>query len=37
MYDITRDIAEKIETQVNYAGEIKVIGIWENKIVEYAR
>lgn len=37
MYDITREITDKIETQVNYAGEIKVIGIWEDKIIEYAR
>lgn len=37
MYDITREITEKIESDVKYAGEIKIIGIWEDKIVEYAR
>ena len=36
MYDITNGIAQKIESTVNYAGEIKIIGIWENKIIEYA-
>jgi ribonuclease Y len=37
MLSLVQDIAQKIQTTVNYPGEIKVIGFWENKIVEYAR
>jgi ribonucrease Y len=33
---LTRRIAKKIESTVNYPGEIKVIGLWEGKVVEYA-
>jgi ribonucrease Y len=36
VHEITKEIANKIETDVKYPGEIKVIGIWEDKIVQYA-
>lgn len=36
MYDIVRDITKRIQTEVKYPGEIKVVGLWEEKIVEYA-
>jgi len=34
---IARDIAKKIENDLNYPGEIKVTVIRENKIIDYAR
>jgi len=37
MHDITRGIAQNIQVDVKYPGEIKVVGMWEDKIVEYAR
>jgi len=37
MHDVIRSVTHKIQNSMNYPGEIKVIGIWENKIVEYAR
>jgi len=37
MHDITRGIADRIQTDVRYPGEIKIVGMWEDKIVEYAR
>lgn len=33
---LTKEIAEKIELSVIYPSEIKVIGMWENRVVEYA-
>lgn len=34
---IARDIADKIEAELKYPGEIKVTAIRENRIIEYAR
>ncbi len=36
MHTITRKIADRIQTEVRYPGEIKIVGLWEDKIVEYA-
>ncbi|MEM1312609.1 MAG: Rnase Y domain-containing protein [Patescibacteria group bacterium] len=36
MHSITRKIANAIQAGVRYPGEIKVVGLWENKVVEYA-
>ena len=36
MHVATREIAKRIQTEVKYPGEIKIIGLWEDKIVEYA-
>jgi ribonucrease Y len=36
MHQTTREIAQRIQTDVKYPGEIKIIGLWEDKIVEYA-
>jgi ribonuclease Y len=36
MHEATREIAKRIQTEVRYPGEIKVVGIWEDKLVEYA-
>jgi len=36
MHDITRDVAERIQTEAKYPGEIKVIGFWEDRAVEWA-
>jgi ribonucrease Y len=36
MHDATREIAKRIQTEVKYPGEIKIVGLWEDKIVEYA-
>lgn len=36
-YDLARDIAKKIESELKYPGEIKVTMIREKRIVEYAR
>jgi ribonuclease Y len=36
MHELTRGIAKRIQTDIKYPGEIKVVGIWEDKIVEYA-
>jgi ribonucrease Y len=36
MHTITRSIADRIQTEVRYPGEIKIVGLWEDKIVEYA-
>jgi ribonucrease Y len=33
---LIKNVANNIESNVNYPGEIKVIGLWEDKIVEYA-
>jgi ribonuclease Y len=35
--DISRDIAQAIEQELKYPGEIKVIVIRENRIISYAR
>jgi ribonuclease Y len=32
----TRDIAKRIQSEVKYPGEIKVIGLWEGRTIEYA-
>jgi len=37
MHTTTREIANRIQTDVKYPGEIKIVGMWEDKIVEYAR
>jgi ribonuclease Y len=36
MYEIVREITKRIQTEVKFPGEIKVVGLWEEKIVEYA-
>ena len=36
IHDITRKIANDIQAGVRYPGEIKVVGLWEDKVVEYA-
>jgi ribonucrease Y len=36
MQTMTKDIVHRIQTGVRYPGEIKVIGMWEDKVVEYA-
>jgi ribonucrease Y len=36
MHVATREIAKRIQTDVKYPGEIKIVGLWEDKIVEYA-
>ncbi len=36
MHDTTRKIANEIQAGVRYPGEIKVVGLWEDKVVEYA-
>lgn len=36
MHTATREIAKRIQTEVKYPGEIKIVGLWEDKIVEYA-
>lgn len=35
--DLSRDIAEKIESELKYPGEIKVVVIRENRIISFAR
>ncbi len=37
LVEITRGIAQKIENELTYPGQIKVTVIRENRIVEYAR
>lgn len=36
MHDTTRKIASEIQAGVRYPGEIKIVGLWEDKVVEYA-
>ena len=36
MHEATREIANRIQTEVKYPGEIKIVGIWEDKLIEYA-
>jgi ribonucrease Y len=36
MRKTVKNIADNVQANVNYPGEIKVIGMWEDKIVEYA-
>jgi ribonucrease Y len=36
MHDITTKIANRIQTEMTYPGEIKVIGLWEDRAVEWA-
>jgi ribonucrease Y len=36
IHDITRKIANDIQAGVRYPGEIKVVGLWEDKVIEYA-
>lgn len=36
MHTATREIAKKIQSEVKYPGEIKVLGLWEGRVVEYA-
>ncbi len=36
MHSTTRSIAKKIQSEVKYPGEIKVIGLWEGRVVEFA-
>ena len=35
--DLSREIAVKIESELKYPGEIKVVLIRENRIINYAR
>jgi ribonucrease Y len=37
MYDLTHEITGRIEAEVRYPGEIKVIGLWEDRVIEYAK
>ncbi len=37
MQNLVRKIAEKIETNTDFPTEVKVIGYWEDKVVEYAK
>ncbi|KKU07428.1 MAG: Ribonuclease Y [Candidatus Magasanikbacteria bacterium GW2011_GWA2_45_39] len=37
MFNLARQIAQKIEQELQYPGEIKVTMIREKRIVEYAR
>ena len=34
---LARQIADKIEEELKYPGEIKVVAIRENRIIEFAR
>jgi ribonuclease Y len=34
---LARDIADKIQTDLKYPGEIKVMVIRETRVIEYAR
>lgn len=36
MHDLTRTIADRIQGEVRYPGEIKVLGLWEDRVIEYA-
>ncbi len=36
MHSTTREIAKKIQLEVKYPGEIKIIGLWEGRVIEYA-
>jgi ribonucrease Y len=36
MHQATKQIAGRIQTEVKYPGEIKIVGIWEDKLIEYA-
>lgn len=36
MHRITKTIADRIQAEVRYPGEIKVLGLWEDRVVEYA-
>lgn len=36
MHEITKDIAKRIQTEMVYPGEIKVVGMWESQVIEYA-
>ena len=36
MRKTVKTIADNVQANVNYPGEIKVIGMWEDKIIEYA-
>jgi ribonucrease Y len=36
IHDMTRKIANDIQAGVRYPGEIKVVGLWEDKVIEYA-
>jgi len=36
MHTTTRTIANQIQAGVRYPGEIKVVGLWEDKVIEYA-
>jgi len=36
MHSITRKIAKRISSEVKFPGEIKIIGMWEDRVVEYA-
>ena len=36
-YQLAKDIAHKVEEELQYPGEIRITVIRENRIVEYAR
>jgi len=36
-YTISKDIAKKIETELSYPGQIKIVVIRETRAVEYAK
>ena len=37
MHKLAREVAQKIEEELQYPGEIKITVIRENRVVEYAR
>ena len=36
MHKLTKTIADRIQTEVRYPGEIKIMGLWEDRVIEYA-
>jgi ribonuclease Y len=37
IFSLSKDIAKKVETELSYPGQIKVVVIRETRAVEYAR
>ncbi|GAB4147298.1 MAG: ribonuclease Y [Patescibacteria group bacterium] len=36
MHEITTEVANRVQTEAKYPGEIKVIGFWEDRAIEWA-
>jgi len=36
MHSITRKIAKRISSEIKFPGEIKIVGMWEDRVIEYA-